>query len=181
MLILVLLAALALSGCTFRTYQLTRDRIDQGITGNRGYIQGEVPTQTTERKTTRTTQVFEIELRPVLELREPLKQKLKKSTPITTPKPAPTPYDQEDWSNRGFITQDLNAAKEEAKSTYTKYTVQKGETLQKISQKLYGTTKKWKTLYDLNKDVLKGPNKVYPGQVINVLPTQLKEPKENLK
>lgn len=48
------------------------------------------------------------------------------------------------------------------------YTVQKKDTLQKISSKFYGTTKKWKMLYNANTDVLKNPNKVYPGMKIKI-------------
>jgi nucleoid-associated protein YgaU len=59
--------------------------------------------------------------------------------------------------------------------------VQKDETLQKISHKFFGTTKKWTKIYELNKDTLKSPNKLYPGQVINIPVESLKEPKENLK
>jgi len=52
--------------------------------------------------------------------------------------------------------------------TVEKYTVQKGDTLQKISKKFYGTTKKWQKIYAANQDTLKGPNKIYPGQTIDV-------------
>ena len=63
--ICILTSSLALSGCVARTYNLTRDRIDQDISptsGNRGYIMGKAPDETIERKATRTTRVFEIEL-----------------------------------------------------------------------------------------------------------------------
>ena len=43
------------------------------------------------------------------------------------------------------------------------YVVQKGDTLQKISEKLYGTTQKWKSLYDANKHILKSPDRIRPG------------------
>jgi nucleoid-associated protein YgaU len=49
------------------------------------------------------------------------------------------------------------------------YTVQSGDTLQKISQKLYGTTKKWHKLYLLNQDILKSPDKIHPGMIIKVI------------
>jgi nucleoid-associated protein YgaU len=65
-----------------------------------------------------------------------------------------------------------------------KYKVQKGDTLQKISQKFYGTTKKWQKIYEANKDTLKGPDKLYPGRTINIpvdSAGKLKEPSENLK
>ncbi|MDD5574911.1 MAG: LysM peptidoglycan-binding domain-containing protein, partial [Candidatus Omnitrophica bacterium] len=48
------------------------------------------------------------------------------------------------------------------------YTVMPNDTLQKISQKFYGTSKRWKVIYDANKDVLKSPDKIYAGQVINI-------------
>ncbi|MBN3038846.1 MAG: LysM peptidoglycan-binding domain-containing protein [Candidatus Omnitrophica bacterium] len=50
----------------------------------------------------------------------------------------------------------------------TTYTVKKGDTLQKISQKFYGTTKKWNMLYQANKQVLENPDKVFPGQTLNI-------------
>jgi len=48
------------------------------------------------------------------------------------------------------------------------YVIKKGDTLQKISSKFYGTTKKWKMLYQENTDVLKGPDKIYPGLKIRI-------------
>jgi len=44
------------------------------------------------------------------------------------------------------------------------YVVEKGDTLQIISEKFYGTTKKWKALYEANKNVLKSPDRIRPGQ-----------------
>ncbi|MBU1006330.1 MAG: LysM peptidoglycan-binding domain-containing protein [Candidatus Omnitrophica bacterium] len=49
------------------------------------------------------------------------------------------------------------------KSTRT-YVVQKGDTLQKISDKVYGTTKNWKKIFNANKKTLKDPNKIKLGQ-----------------
>ncbi len=48
--ICVLTSTLALSGCVARTYNLTRDRIDQDLSsssGNRGYIKGTRPEEAT--------------------------------------------------------------------------------------------------------------------------------------
>jgi len=49
------------------------------------------------------------------------------------------------------------------------YTVKRGDTLQKISYKLYGTTKRWKKLYEVNKEILKSPDMIKQGQRL-VLP-----------
>jgi len=44
------------------------------------------------------------------------------------------------------------------------YVVRKGDTLQKISRKFYGTTRKWRRLYEANRDVLtQGPDKLQVG------------------
>jgi len=51
----------------------------------------------------------------------------------------------------------------EKKTTRT-YVVRKGDTLQKISMRYYGTTKKWRTLFKVNRNVLpKGPDKLQVG------------------
>ncbi len=44
------------------------------------------------------------------------------------------------------------------------YLVRKGDTLQKISKKFYGTTKKWRKIYQVNRKALaKGPDKLQVG------------------
>jgi len=169
----LLVSTLALSGCVARTYNLTRDRVDQDLsnsTGNRGYIMGQAP-EPTERKTTRTTRVFEVELG--------LAKKSKTICPATTPLAAN--IDESTVASEETI--------EEPSISSEKYTVTKNDTLQKISKKFYGTTKKWMKIYNANKDVLRGPDKLYPGQSLNI-PTESKEmveiketveTKENLK
>jgi nucleoid-associated protein YgaU len=171
--VLVLALAFILSGCVVRTYQITRDRIDQDLTtGNRGYLKGEAPAQTQERKTTRTTQVVEVELRSPVKIERASKHKFSKAQPASS---------EEALGNRGYITQGIVSKVVASQESFEKYTVQKGDTLQKISKKFYGTTKKWVKIFDANKEALKGPNKIYPGQVINVPIEPLKATKENLK
>lgn len=173
--IYVLTSTLALSGCVARTYNLTRDRVDQDLSlssGNRGYLMGQAP-EPSERATTRTVRVFEIEL-----------GKTKKpnvscpaTTPLATAKEEPALIQEQETQNE---TGDKN---------FEKYTVAKNDTLQKISKKLYGTTKKWTKIYEANKDILSAPNKLYPGQILKIpsaLGLRIKtgktvESKENLK
>jgi len=167
-----------LSGCVVRTYKLTKERVDQDFSGNRGYLKGEAgPEEQGERKTTRTTQVVEIELHSPLRF-----EKMPKQGVVVEPQLR----QREDTGlsgNRGYLFQSETpeAIVIEAPLNIKEYTVQKGDTLQKISKKFYGTTKKWNKIYQANKDTLKGPNKVYPGQVLDIPTEGLKEPKENLK
>jgi len=172
--ICVLVSTLALSGCVARTYNLTRDRVDQELTvssGNRGYIMGQAP-EPKERRTTRTTRVFEVELG---------RKKTQTGCPALTPLAAETIEEPR-------MIQEM-PAEEVNSSSFEKYTVAKNDTLQKISKKFYGTTRNWMKLYEVNKDVLRSPDKLYAGQVLNIpadakisLPEQkMEEPKENLK
>ena len=48
------------------------------------------------------------------------------------------------------------------------YTVQKDDTLQKISKKLFGTYGKWYKIYEANKDKIKNPNILKPGTVLTI-------------
>ena len=129
-----------LSGCVVRTYPVTKDRIDQDLTtGNRGYLKGQAPSgEVKERKTTRTTQVVEIELSSPI--------KFEKAPKIKSQE-APAIQKTEVVGNRGYITQSITPEIAEAPAapapSLEKYTVQKNDTLQKISKKFYGTTKKW--------------------------------------
>lgn len=158
-----------LTGCTVRTYSLTKDRIDQDLTGNRGYIQGNAPAETAERKLKRTTQVIEIEFGPKAKPGKAKKEAVQPES-ILTPEVVPS---ETIVSETAPISAPVGKMQE--------YKVKKGDTLQKISHAFYGTTKKWTKIYNANKDKMKGPDKIYPGQTINIPVEELKEPKENLK
>jgi len=49
------------------------------------------------------------------------------------------------------------------------YTVRPGDSLSKIAKALMGDAKKWRVLYDANKDVVGGnPDLIQPGQVLKI-------------
>ena len=48
------------------------------------------------------------------------------------------------------------------------YVVQRGDTLQKISQKFYGTTKSWQKIFEANKAKMKKPDVVIAGMVLQI-------------
>lgn len=48
------------------------------------------------------------------------------------------------------------------------YTVVKGDSLSKIAKRLYGDANRWKEIYEANKDKIKDPDLIYPGQVLKV-------------
>lgn len=48
------------------------------------------------------------------------------------------------------------------------YTIAKGDSLSKIAKRVYGSAKEWKKIYEANKDIIKNPDLIYPGQVIKI-------------
>ncbi|HSA54364.1 MAG TPA: LysM peptidoglycan-binding domain-containing protein [Gemmatimonadaceae bacterium] len=48
------------------------------------------------------------------------------------------------------------------------YTVQAGDSLSKIAQRRYGEASKWKAIYEANKDQIKNPDLIHPGQVLRM-------------
>lgn len=48
------------------------------------------------------------------------------------------------------------------------HTVAKGESLSKIAKQYYGDAKQWKKIFEANKDTIKNPDLIFPGQVIKV-------------
>ena len=50
----------------------------------------------------------------------------------------------------------------------TTYIVVKGDSLSKIAKREYGDANKWRTIYEANKDLIKDPDLIYPGQELKV-------------
>jgi nucleoid-associated protein YgaU len=44
------------------------------------------------------------------------------------------------------------------------YVVKSGDSLSKIAKEFYGDVKKWKTIYEANKNIIKNPDLIKPGQ-----------------
>ena len=48
------------------------------------------------------------------------------------------------------------------------HTVVAGDSLSKIAKKFYGDSNKWKRIFEANRDILKDPDKIRPGQVLKI-------------
>ena len=157
--ILLVAVSVILSGCVVRTYRKTQDRVDQNLSeGNRGYLMdtnAQIPDK--ERSMTRTTQVVEVEFYPAIRFDRQSKAADQAEAVVSEDQ-----FDEvADYYVEDFDLVDL--------SVYTQeYTVQKNDTLQKISQKFYGTTRRWSDIYQANQDVLAGPDQIKPGQVLSI-------------
>lgn len=198
-----LLAVFFVSGCVVRSYTTERDRVDQEIHGNRGFIMGTPSAVEEPANVRKTRKIYNVEVE-VPSLYRPSKEKKTGNK------------DKELYGNRGYLEGSMAPEKEvyvtkggERQITSTRlsggmmdstkmpqvvysdspgyagsepmasdigsekqyYVVQNGDTLQKISEKFFGTTKKWKRIYNANKHVLKSPDRIRPGQKL-VIPKE---------
>lgn len=183
MFLFTVLFTLFSTGC-LRTYSVTKERIDQDLSkGNRGFLYGSVPADISaekkERKTTR--RVYNVEM----ELLSPFKSKKQKAAGKKLPSEegikTPETSTQQGSGFSGKITAARASRPKETEKKIERYTVQKYDTLQTISKKFFGTTKKWMDIFEFNKETLKSPDRIFPGQVINIPLEPLMEPEENLK
>ena len=69
------------------------------------------------------------------------------------------------WEND--LVADIKVAKTEV---YGYYVVKPGDSLSKIAKHFYGNGNAWKAIFEANKDILKDPNKIFPGQKLKIPP-----------
>ena len=68
-------------------------------------------------------------------------------------------------------TPDFSNVQGGGSSTATKiYVVKSGDSLSKIAKNEYGNANEWKRIYEANKDILKDPDKIFPGQKLKIPP-----------
>jgi nucleoid-associated protein YgaU len=48
------------------------------------------------------------------------------------------------------------------------YTVKSGDSLSKIAQQHYGDGKKWRAIFEANRDLISNPDLIHPGQVLKI-------------
>ncbi|MFH1459199.1 MAG: LysM peptidoglycan-binding domain-containing protein [Candidatus Omnitrophota bacterium] len=195
--LIICLVGMSASGCAKRVKITTieKERIDQDTTaGNQGFIAGTPPPQDEFKVRATTREIYQVtlDLPPYPQWKnfrfKPTEDKKlwgnrgyiyggpqlieKEETEPIQPAESENiilPDAEEDIQEKEEV-QDftLPAQTYEEESAFTDYVVKKGDTLQKISLKVYGTTKKWKKIFDFNSGVLKNPNKIYPGQKIKI-------------
>lgn len=168
--LIALIGVIFLSGCLVRSYKVQKPRTDLDIGGNRGYLSGsgkEPGPPVKQGKSTRTMTVFEIEFGPTRDKEEKSKAA-----------PCPDTVEREDIDifNEEIESEPIESPEERGTKSgvtgdekkYTSYKVRKGDTLQKISKKFYGTTKKWPMLYKENRKVIKIPDKLRIGDILRI-------------
>ena len=175
-------------GCLIRTYPVIKERPDQETEGNQGYLTGESSETKVREKKTRTTYVTEVELGDSLLVddvtleEKDLSQAALDNTTLSTEAEKKASSQKSATYKAGIYynatastTQDIKdsdvtkSKKDKIKKVKT-YVVRKGDTLEKISARpeVYGDKNKWYKIFKANKDQLKEPNKIFPGQVLRI-------------
>lgn len=60
------------------------------------------------------------------------------------------------------------AAEARSAAATARYTVVSGDTLSKIAKRHYGRADQWPRIYDANRDILKDPDRIFPGQELQI-------------
>lgn len=169
-------------GCTRITTQIVeKPRVDQQITGNQGVLVGKAE-PVPPRKETRQILEINVELPTMAELnpwREPgepgISSAQEVATVVAVSKPQPTvlPISPALELVKDAVPQPkLAATPVPAASTYT---VQAGDTLDKIAASFYGDSKQWQRIFEANREMLQSPNRIYKGQSLVIPPPKPSE------
>lgn len=62
----------------------------------------------------------------------------------------------------------LSAYSQNVKVRYEDYTVEKNDSLSYIAKKVYGNGRKYYRIYKANEDIIKNPNRIYPGMTLKI-------------
>lgn len=71
-------------------------------------------------------------------------------------------------SKHGVVPDSNKNVKKPGEGKFNQYTVDTGDTLSKISSKLYGSAAQWELIFKANSDQLKTPNDLKIGQVLKI-------------
>ena len=66
---------------------------------------------------------------------------------------------------------DFSNVESGSSSTATKiYEVKPGDSLSKIAKKEYGNANDWRKIFEANRDIIKNPDLIHPGQTLKIPP-----------
>lgn len=73
--------------------------------------------------------------------------------------------DMPDFSN---VVAGASTSGAETTASYKIYTIVSGDTLSKIAKREYGNANEWRRIFEANADIIKNPDKIFPGQQIKI-------------
>lgn len=73
-----------------------------------------------------------------------------------------------DFSNVQSGSSSTAPAPVEPAKTVKTYVVQKGDSLSKIAKQEYGKASDWPKIFEANRDIIKNPDLIHPGQTLKI-------------
>ena len=170
---IVLIGVMFLYGCTtmknveVRRYTEVKDRVDQNMEGgNAGTIFGEPqPEDRSAIRKTRKTYVLEVSTN-IPEGEAQVREEAVDESELIFETEEDLGWEDEEM-NEGMIFSTSPIA-DFTPAGPVQYTVQKDDTLQKISKKFYDSHSQWAKIYEFNKSVISNPDSIKPGIVIQI-------------
>jgi len=159
-----------------RRYVEIRDRVDQNMEGgNAGFLSGTPqPEDRSEFKKTRKIYVLEVSQGDPVD-DTVIAESVPEETYGFVEEPASYQTDNLIEVSRDAVfspmrddSPDIEEAEMPTTPSTVEYTVQKDDTLQKISKKFYDSFSKWPKIYEANKSVIDNPDRIKPGIVIQI-------------
>lgn len=163
-------------GVEVRRYVEVKDRVDQKMEGNAGYLSGEPqPEDRSGFRSTRKIYVLEISQGDPVEetIVEEVEDGMIGSDDGVFMEDSD--YDSDnfievsrDAAINSYVGDDAESDSYGSTPSFTEYTVKKDDTLQKISKKFYDSFAKWPRIYEANKDVIDNPDRIKSGIVLQI-------------
>lgn len=149
------------TGIEVQTYTQDKARVDQEIGGNAGYLTG-TPKADERGEYKKTRKVYVVEISKARASRPEHEEVYVERPPLpeTPPRASQKP-----------LSADLDVVvlpPARPAANFVEYTVEKDDTLQKISKKFYDSYSKWPRIYEANRDKIPNPDKIKPGITINI-------------
>ena len=171
-----------------RTYIQDKARLDQKVEGVLGNWENSPELVDIARKPTRKVYILEFAKDDQRTITEEM---IMESSPTPTPQTAYEPpprrrrvvrkvirktepeinipsFDGMDWEEESVQTAAITNPAEVFSKEFIEHTVQKNDTLQKISKKYYQSYNKWPKIYEANRKVIDDPNNIKPGLVLRI-------------
>ena len=189
----VLFVSVSLAGCV-TVKKVVRERVDQDIAGNQGYLQGDSEVSDKDRPTEREFIDIKVEIPTWAEFKKKLPKRKEKevvesrritkdsnlsgnrgfvSTSGSVDEDIPSDYEDISYedvsyyeSEEEYYTEPAPVAREEKRVSYQEYTVKKNDTLSHIAKRFYDRASKWTLIYEANADKIKDPSRIKPGTVL---------------
>ena len=70
-----------------------------------------------------------------------------------------------DFSN---VQSGASSTAQESAPAFKTYEIKAGDSLSKIAKRELGNANAWTRIFESNMDIIKDPNKIYPGQIIKI-------------